>query len=325
VDDPYNEADVLTHVGGTHNPQAAPDAWQHARTSSTTSTTPRPKTSAPGTNPSIPRYLRVRGKGRCPVRDAARSDHEEQTIDESDTVTLWRPTGQAELDRVAETGWREWPPRRADQPIFCPVLDRWYATKITREWNVPAGGVGYLTRFAVQRAYLDRYEVHRVGGGDVLEYRIPAEELADFNAHIVGAITEQADYRGPVADREFADARHALRGDLPAAWRAYLQGASWFRRGWMTGGAYVWLNTPSEMLALHQEWDENADAHPGIAIIGGDGSREQLVLDLRSDPAPVLLVDITSSGWDSAIRQADDVGELIARIEAGTFAFDFEN
>jgi hypothetical protein len=46
---------------------------------------------------------------------------------------------------------------------------------------------------------------------------------------------------------------------------------------------------------------------------------------LRSDPAPVLLVDITSNGWDNAIRQADDVSLLIDRIEAGTFAFDFED
>nr|BFE59898.1 hypothetical protein GCM10020063_044240 [Dactylosporangium thailandense] len=180
-----------------------------------------------------------------------------------------------------------------------------------------------MTRFEVERAHLDRYEVQQVGGRDVLEYWIPAEELADLNAHIVGAIIEEADYRGPVSDQEFTDARDALGTELPAGWRAYLQGASWLRRGWMTSGAYVWLNTPREMLELHHAWDESADAHPGIAIIGGDGSREQLVLDLRSDPAPVLLVDITSGGWDDAIRQADDVGELVDRIEAGTFAFDF--
>lgn len=246
-------------------------------------------------------------------------------IDASDTITLWRPTGQAELDLVAASGWRAWPPRLPDQSIFYPVLNRWYATKITREWNVPAGGVGYVTRFEVQRAYLERYEVHQVGGRDVLEYWIPAEELADLNAHIVGAIIEEADYRGPVGDQEFTDAHHALGRALPAAWRAYLQGASWLRRGWMTGGAYVWLNTPREMLELHHAWDECTDTHPGLAIIGGDGSREQLVLDLRSDPAPVLLVDITSSGWDDATRQADDVDELIDRIEAGTFAFNFED
>ena len=79
------------------------------------------------------------------------------------------------------------------------------------------------------------------------------------------------------------------------------------------------------MLELHSAWGDGTEAHPGIAIIGSDGSREQLVLDLRGDPAPVLLVDTTSSGWDDAIRQADDVGELIDRIEAGTFAFTFED
>ncbi len=47
------------------------------------------------------------------------------------------------------------------------------------------------------------------------------------------------------------------------------------------------------------------------------------MLDLRSDPAPVLLADISSTGWDDAIRQADEVGEFIGRIEDGTFAFDF--
>lgn len=93
----------------------------------------------------------------------------------------------------------------------------------------------------------------------------------------------------------------------------------------MAGGDYVWLHTPCEMLEVHQVWDGSIGAYPGIAIIGGDGSREQLVLDLRSDPAPVLLVDVASSGWDSAILQADDVGELIDRIEAGTFAFAFED
>jgi hypothetical protein len=78
------------------------------------------------------------------------------------------------------------------------------------------------------------------------------------------------------------------------------------------------------MLELHNAWRHYTDTHSDIAIIGGDGSREQLVLDLRHNPALVMLVDITSSGWDSAIRQADDVSLLIDRIEAGTFAFDFQ-
>ena len=84
----------------------------------------------------------------------------------------------------------------------------------------------------------------------------------------------------------------------------------------------MWFNTPREMLDLHDAWEESIDIHPGIAIIGSDGSRNMLVLDLGQNPAPVLLVDITS-GWDNAIKQADDVSQLIDRIEEGTFAYDF--
>jgi hypothetical protein len=255
----------------------------------------------------------------APVRRWVRS----RIINNLDTITLWRPTGQAELDLVAASGWKAWPPRLPDQPIFYPVLNRWYATKIAREWNVPAEGVGYVTRFDVERSYLDRYEVHQAGGRDVLEYWIPAEELGDFNARISGAIMEESEYRGPVRDQEFIEAEEVVGRPLPGAWRAYLQGGSWLRRGWLASGAYIWLNTPRQMLELHESWDGSIDAHPGIAIIGGDGSREHLVLDLRSDPAPVVLVDISSEGWDGGIRQADDVGQFIDRIEAGTFRFSF--
>jgi hypothetical protein len=68
-------------------------------------------------------------------------------------VTLWRPAGHTERDLVAASGWRAWPPRLAEQqPIFYLVLSRWPATKITREWNVPHGGVGYVTRFEAPTA-----------------------------------------------------------------------------------------------------------------------------------------------------------------------------
>lgn len=238
-----------------------------------------------------------------------------------DVVTLWRPTGRAELDLVAASQWRAWPPRLPDQPIFYPVLDPRYATKITREWNVPAYGEGFVTRFDVRRTFLDRYEVRQVGGRDIREYWIPAAELEEFNASIVGAIVEQAHYRGAVADEEFDRAAEALGRPLPDAWRAYLQSRSWFHRGWLPSGCHVRLYTPSEMLDLQGAWGESTAHHPGIAVIGGDGGREHLVLDLRRDPSPVLMVDITSEGWDSAIRQAGDVARFIEGIESGTFVF----
>jgi len=105
-----------------------------------------------------------------------------------DTVTLWRPTGPAELALVEASGWQAWPPRLPEQPIFYPVLIEDYATRIARDWNVPASGVGFVTRFEVATSFLDRYEVHQVGGQTILEYWIPAEDLEELNRHIVGRI-----------------------------------------------------------------------------------------------------------------------------------------
>jgi hypothetical protein len=99
-----------------------------------------------------------------------------------ETVTLWRPTGPKELALVEASGWKSWPPRLPDQPIFYPVLNEEYATLIARDWNVPASGAGYVTRFHVRRDFLDRYEVHQVGGRTILEYWIPADDLPELNA-----------------------------------------------------------------------------------------------------------------------------------------------
>ena len=66
---------------------------------------------------------------------------------------------------------------------------------IARDWNVPASGVGYVTRFRVRRSFLDRYEVHQVGGRTILEYWIPADDLEAFNTNIVGTIEVTAEYR----------------------------------------------------------------------------------------------------------------------------------
>ncbi|GAB3171178.1 hypothetical protein GCM10027059_38960 [Myceligenerans halotolerans] len=34
---------------------------------------------------------------------------------------MWRPTGPEELALVEASGWRAWPPRLVDQPIFYVV------------------------------------------------------------------------------------------------------------------------------------------------------------------------------------------------------------
>jgi len=106
----------------------------------------------------------------------------------ADTITLWRPVGPKELELIAQSGMRAFPPRLPDQPIFYPVLTEDYAVKIARDWNVPASGSGFVTRFEVRRDFIAKYEVQEAGGRSHLEYWIPAEELDAFNAAIVGPI-----------------------------------------------------------------------------------------------------------------------------------------
>jgi hypothetical protein len=48
----------------------------------------------------------------------------------SETTTLFRPVGQQELDLIAASGYRAFPPRLPEQPIFYPVLNEAYATQI---------------------------------------------------------------------------------------------------------------------------------------------------------------------------------------------------
>jgi hypothetical protein len=134
------------------------------------------------------------GGGNRVAADRMRRDHE-SVIEDASTATLWRPTGPGELALVEASGWREWPPRLPGQPIFYPVLDEEYAAKIARDWNVKQSGAGYVTRFQVRRSFLDSYEVHQVGGKTILEYWIPAEDLSELNANIVGPIEVVAEYR----------------------------------------------------------------------------------------------------------------------------------
>ncbi|MCC8966055.1 ADP-ribosylation/crystallin J1 [Bradyrhizobium sp. Pear76] len=108
--------------------------------------------------------------------------------DDTDTITLWRPVGPQELALIEQSGMRGFPPRLPDQPIFHPILTEEYAAKIARDWNVPASGAGFVTRFQVKRSFIDRYDVQEAGGRAHLEYWIPAEDLPAFNAAIIGPI-----------------------------------------------------------------------------------------------------------------------------------------
>ena len=115
--------------------------------------------------------------------------------DQEKTTVLYRPVGERELELIRESGDRAFPPRLPEQPIFYPVLNETYATQIARDWNTRDGGVGYVLRFCVETEYLNRFPVQIAGAREHKEYWIPAEELQEFNRHIVGTIEVIAEYR----------------------------------------------------------------------------------------------------------------------------------
>lgn len=111
-----------------------------------------------------------------------------------ETTTLYRPVNEAELKLIEQSEWKAFPPRLPEQPFFYPVMNKEYATQITKQWNVPAYGAGYVTRFEVNTDYLKKYEVQNVGADIHDELWVPSEELSEFNENIVGIIEVMAKY-----------------------------------------------------------------------------------------------------------------------------------
>lgn len=106
-------------------------------------------------------------------------------------MILYRPVGQAEYDLIAASGFTAYPPRLPQQPIFYPVLNARYAREIAEKWNrrhADAQYTGYVTAFEIDDAYIARFPVQTVGAGYHQELWIPAEELEEFNRHIIGKI-----------------------------------------------------------------------------------------------------------------------------------------
>ena len=119
-----------------------------------------------------------------------------------DQVTLlYRPVGQKELELIRAAAFRAFPPRLPEQPIFYPVLNQEYATRIAREWNTKdegSGFAGFVLRFRVRSKFLADYEIHVVGSAEHREYWIPAQDLPTFNANIVGNIEIVSEFRAEV-------------------------------------------------------------------------------------------------------------------------------
>ena len=113
---------------------------------------------------------------------------------EEETVVMFRPAGPGEIELVAASGYKRWPPRLPEQPIFYPVTNEDYAREITMKWNVKEGHAGYVMRFHVRKSFIDRYEIHKVGGAIHTEWWIPAKDLEELNDNIIGLIEIVGEY-----------------------------------------------------------------------------------------------------------------------------------
>src|SRR6266498_353732 len=104
-------------------------------------------------------------------------------------MILYRPVGLQELELIYDSGMEAFPARLSQQPIFHPVLNLEYARQIASDWNVKSGQIaGYVTQFKVEDDYTGQFEKHTVGGSQHQELWIPADEMEEFNRHIVGHI-----------------------------------------------------------------------------------------------------------------------------------------
>ncbi len=117
----------------------------------------------------------------------------------AETLTLYRPVGIKELELIKAMNYTGFPPRLPHQPIFYPVLNFEYAEQIARDWNTKdeaSGYAGFITKFDVDRSYVAQFEIKTVGAGTHQELWVPAEDLENFNQHIIGKVQVIASFYG---------------------------------------------------------------------------------------------------------------------------------
>lgn len=108
-----------------------------------------------------------------------------------DTVTLYRPVGPKELALIKESGYKAFPARLPEQPIFYPVVNLEYAVQIARDWNSGSEDnnfEGFVTEFQIDKNYISQFEFKHAGSSIHLEYWIDSSELENFNRNIIGLI-----------------------------------------------------------------------------------------------------------------------------------------
>ena len=114
-------------------------------------------------------------------------------------MELFRPVGEKEFLLIEQSGFKKFPPRLPEQPIFYPVINEKYAIEIASKWNTKdtfSGYRGYVLRFDILDEYIAKFDIQTVGSRYHQEFWIPAEELEEFNKHIIGKIEVMYYFKG---------------------------------------------------------------------------------------------------------------------------------
>jgi hypothetical protein len=201
-------------------------------------------------------------------------------------MILYRPMDIEELCAVYETGMKTFPRRKAEQPIFYPVLNLDYADEIAGRWNVKGPSAsGYVAKFSIDDTYADQFQPRQVGGSHHVELWVPAEELSKFNGYILlpivivsayfgdnfrGHIPVQFGLQGKDATAQFVALTHTLnysvmdfRCEIAANHTAiFLNYAFWVRGAFANHGI---IKTEQERVlsTIEKMWH---DMFPGVCL-----------------------------------------------------------
>ena len=196
-------------------------------------------------------------------------------------MILYRPVGLQELELIYDSGMKAFPARLPQQPIFYPVLDLEYARQIASDWNAKSGQfAGYVTQFKVEDDYIHRFEEHTVGGSRHREFWIPAEELEEFNKHILGHIKVVEAYFSD-AFQGFVPDKFGLEGKNAAAQFTLLSNSFIYKRMEFLleikrNHKAIYLNYPF--------WQKNDFKNPGLKEKVLQGIRETWLTSFPKTP-----------------------------------------
>ena len=104
--------------------------------------------------------------------------------------TLYKAVSEEELSTLEVLGFREWPPQRSDQDLFCPTASESYARELAGFIGASQHKQMRLVRFHVTEDCLAEFMFQRSDDDDedAGEWLVPAQRVAALNQGMVGRI-----------------------------------------------------------------------------------------------------------------------------------------